>query len=85
LLDTGIDSEYVVVMKNEVAEFVADGKSALAKFIQRADANLGAGEEVLVVDESRNLLGTGRTLLNGREMVEFSRGVAITIRHSMRH
>ncbi len=85
LLDAGISQDYIVTMDNEVAEFVADGKSALAKFVKKVSMNLRAGEEVLVVDEDHKLLGTGRALLNGKEMIEFSRGVAVMIRHSLNH
>lgn len=83
LLEAGISQDYIVTMDNEVAEFVADGKSALAKFAKKASMDLRAGEEVLVVDEDRKLLGTGRALLNGKEMIEFNRGVAVMIRHSL--
>jgi len=85
LLNAGISQDYVVTIDNEVAEFVANGKSALAKFVKKASMNLRAGEEVLVVDETHRLLGTGRALLNGKEMTEFNRGVAVMIRHSLDH
>jgi len=83
LLKADISQDYIVTMDSEVAEFVADGKSALAKFVKKASMNLRAGEEVLVADEDHKLLGTGRALLNGKEMVEFDRGVAVIIRHSL--
>jgi 7-cyano-7-deazaguanine tRNA-ribosyltransferase len=82
LLDAGIDARYVVHIDSEVAEFVADGKSALAKFVRQASPDLRAGEEVLVCDEDSNLLGVGRALLTGPEMLDFDRGVAVNIRHS---
>jgi 7-cyano-7-deazaguanine tRNA-ribosyltransferase len=85
LLNAGINPEYVVTMDSEVAEFVAGGKSALAKFVKRADTNLRAGEEVLVVDESQKLLGTGKALLTGKEMMQLERGVAVSMRHSLNH
>lgn len=82
LLESGISSEYIVVMANDVADFVAEGKSALAKFVVECHDNLLAGEECLAVDESHDLLGVGRALLTGREMRVFQRGVAVNIRHS---
>ncbi|TFG30324.1 tRNA guanosine(15) transglycosylase TgtA [Candidatus Thorarchaeota archaeon] len=85
LLKMTIPEEYIVTMQDDVAEFVADGKSALAKFVKHASPNLRAGEEVLVVDEQHNLLGVGRALLSGLEMRAFSRGVAVAIRHSRKH
>ncbi|RDE13388.1 MAG: pseudouridine synthase, partial [Candidatus Thorarchaeota archaeon] len=85
LLSAGIDKDYIVTMDNEVAEFVADGKSALARFVKEAHENLRAGEEVLVVDEAGGLLATGKALLTGKEMMQFSRGAAVLIRHSLNH
>jgi predicted RNA-binding protein (TIGR00451 family) len=83
LLEANIAHEYVVTMDSEVAEFVAGGKSALAKFVKRADPDLRAGEEVLVVDEAQRLLGTGKALLTGKEMMQLKRGVAVAMRHSL--
>ncbi|MFW9868014.1 MAG: tRNA guanosine(15) transglycosylase TgtA [Candidatus Thorarchaeota archaeon] len=82
LLDQKLDSKYIVRIDDEVREFVANGKSALAKFIVHADPSLRAGEEVVVVDSSDTLLGLGKALLTGPEMIAFQRGVAVNIRHS---
>jgi 7-cyano-7-deazaguanine tRNA-ribosyltransferase len=82
LLEQGIESQYIVTIEDEVSEFVSAGKSALAKFITRASPNLLAGEEVLVVDGSGSLLGVGKALLSGNEMIAFQRGVAVNIRHA---
>ncbi|KXH76049.1 MAG: hypothetical protein AM326_07935 [Candidatus Thorarchaeota archaeon SMTZ-45] len=81
LLNVGIEDTYKVIIDSDVSEFVASGKSALAKFVKHANAALKAGEEVLVLDEAQDLLGTGRALMTGTEMTFFKRGVAVTIRH----
>ncbi len=81
LLRVRIDDTYQVIMDSDVSEFIASGKSALAKFVKLASPQLKAGEEVLVLDESQNLLGTGRALISGLEMISFNRGVAVAIRH----
>jgi len=81
LLRVGLDDTYQVVIDSDVSEFVATGKSALAKFVKKANSNLRAGEEVLVLDEVQNLLGTGRAQISGSEMIAFNRGVAVQIRH----
>ncbi|MHA2207985.1 MAG: tRNA guanosine(15) transglycosylase TgtA [Candidatus Thorarchaeota archaeon] len=81
LLQAGLNDTYKVVIDSDVSEFVASGKSALAKFIKNAAPELKAGEEVLVLDEEQNLLGTGRSQISGREMAAFNRGVAVQIRH----
>jgi predicted RNA-binding protein (TIGR00451 family) len=81
LLRVGLDDTYKVTIDSDVSEFVAAGKSALAKFVKNADSGLKAGEEVCVLDEVQNLLGTGKALISGQEMTTFNRGVAIQIRH----
>ncbi len=85
LLQYDIDKKYIVIMEKDASEFVANGKSALAKFVVRADSNLKAGEEVLITDEKGQLVGTGKALLSGNEMSAFSRGVAVFVRHSSTH
>ncbi|MFW9798994.1 MAG: tRNA guanosine(15) transglycosylase TgtA [Candidatus Thorarchaeota archaeon] len=82
LLDLGIVNDYIVTMDSSVAEFVSKGRSALAKFVKHASQNLVAGEEVLVTDEESNLIGVGRAVLDGDEMLAFKRGVAVATRHS---
>ncbi len=82
LMQHDIDDRFVVTMEKDAAEFVAKRKSALAKFVKDASSELKAGEEVLIVDEQRQLQGTGRALLSGSEMLAFDRGVAAIVRHS---
>ncbi|MFW9802496.1 MAG: tRNA guanosine(15) transglycosylase TgtA [Candidatus Thorarchaeota archaeon] len=82
LLRIGLNDTYKVVIDSDVSQFVANGKSALAKFVKIASTELNAGEEVLVLDEDQNLLATGRAQISGREMTSFNRGVAVQIRHS---
>jgi predicted RNA-binding protein (TIGR00451 family) len=85
LLQADLDDTYKVTMDSDVSEFVSAGKSALAKFVKHAESSLKAGEEVLVLDEVQNLLGTGRALISGDEMTTFNRGVAVVIRHPKKH
>jgi len=82
ILSAGVHEDYIVKMDEDAAEFVAKGKSALAKFVAHASLELRAGEEVLVVDTEGALLGVGKAILNGIEMMAFNRGVAVAIRHS---
>ncbi|MHA2601848.1 MAG: tRNA guanosine(15) transglycosylase TgtA [Candidatus Thorarchaeota archaeon SMTZ1-83] len=82
LLKLGISPDYIVTMDSSIAEFVAKGKSALAKFVKHASQSIIAGEEVLIVDEDSNLLGVGRAVLDGKEMLAFKRGAAVATRHS---
>ncbi|RDE14892.1 MAG: tRNA guanosine(15) transglycosylase TgtA [Candidatus Thorarchaeota archaeon] len=82
LLKSGLKDDYKVVVDDDAAPFVADGKSVMTKFVKWAGPHLMAGEEVLVVDSKGEFLGSGKAVLNGREMMAFRRGVAVIMRHS---
>jgi 7-cyano-7-deazaguanine tRNA-ribosyltransferase len=62
-------------------EFVREGKSVFAKFVADSDPEIRPYQEVIVVDEEDEFLGTGRALLNSKEMRSFKKGVAVKIRH----
>lgn len=71
---------YRVVMMEDAAEFVAQGKNAFAKHVIAADPGIRPGDEVLVVREGDDLLGTGEAALSGDEMMAFDYGVAVKVR-----
>ena len=70
-----------VVLSEEAVSFVKDGRSAFAKFVVACHRKIRGGDEVLVVDESDELLAVGEALLCAREMMEATRGVAVKVRH----
>ncbi|MEE8167958.1 MAG: tRNA guanosine(15) transglycosylase TgtA [Candidatus Hydrothermarchaeales archaeon] len=70
-----------VVVRDDITEFVRDGKSVFAKFVSMCDLKIRPYQEVLVVDKEDALLATGRAILNGREMLAFERGIAVKVRH----
>lgn len=69
-----------VTMCEEAVPFVSAGKTAFAKHVIDIDPELRAGEEVLVVDESDNLLATGQLILSPEEIHSIERGSAVDIR-----
>lgn len=71
---------YRVVIADEVAGFIAEGKNAFAKHIVTADPGIRAGDEVIVVSGEDEVLATGQALLSGKEMVAFDYGVAVKVR-----
>jgi len=79
-----LDERYKVVITEEAAPFVAEGRSAFAKHIIKADPGIRAGDEVLIVAPDGRLLAVGRAVLSGREMVVFKRGVAVKVRAGVR-
>jgi uncharacterized protein with predicted RNA binding PUA domain len=71
---------YRVVMNDDVAEFVGQGKNAFARHVTGADPSIRAGDEVIVVSSGDNLLATGEAILSGKEMLVFKYGVAVKVR-----
>ena len=82
LLRAGAGNDHTVIVEDDAVEFVAQGKSAMTGFVHSASPNLKAGDEALVMDNSGELLGVGKAVLDGSEMKAFKRGVAVVIRHS---
>lgn len=68
------------VIEESVAGVVAEGRNVFARHVLEADSGIRPGDEVIVVDEEDMLTAVGRALLNGEEMVAFSRGVAVKTR-----
>lgn len=74
--------EQRVVVNNEAAPFVAEGKNVFAKHVVLVHHEIRAGDEVLVVDEEDNLLATGKSILSAIEMQAFKKGKAVEVRDS---
>ncbi len=66
-----------------VGEFIRKGGNVFAKHVRSADPKIRPGEEVLVVDTRDRLLAVGRTFFNAKEMLSFTMGVAVKVRHGV--
>lgn len=73
-----------VFVSYEAAPFVADGRNVFSKHVIGCDENIRALDEVLVVDENDELLATGRAILSSHEMGVFKRGMAVSVRESIK-
>ena len=71
---------YRVVIREDVAEFVAMGKNAFAKHVIAADPEIRAGDDVLVVAGNDRLIACGGAQVSGTEMLAFNYGVAVKVR-----
>ncbi len=71
---------YRVVIRDDVAEFVAKGKNTFAKHVVAADPGIRAGDDVLVVAGGDRLLACGAASVSGTEMLAFNYGVAVRVR-----
>jgi uncharacterized protein with predicted RNA binding PUA domain len=68
-------------VRNDVSEFIADGGDVFAVHVVKVDAEVGAKDEAIVLDEDKHVLAVGRALLSSVEMTAFKTGVAIKVRH----
>lgn len=69
-----------VYVTQDSAEFNAKGKNVFAKFVIHVDPEIRPGDEVLIVDESDNLVAVGSAKLSAIEMLEFDVGIAVKVK-----
>ncbi len=72
-----------VTVRDDVAQFIADGGDVFAVHVVRVDGEVHARDEVIVVDEGGRVLAVGRALLSSSEMMAFKVGVAVKVRHGV--
>lgn len=70
-----------ITVQNGVSKYIAEGGDVFAVHIVRADSEIRAGDEVVVLDEVENVLAVGKALLSTAEMTAFKTGVAVKVRH----
>ena len=70
-----------VTVQNDVSEFIADGGDVFAAHVVKANEEVRAKDEVIIVDENNRVLAVGRALLSSAEMKAFKTGVAVKVRH----
>ena len=70
-----------IVVLDEVAEFIKKGKNVFAKHVVNAPMTLRPSQEVYVTDGHGTVLAVGKSVLSGRDMMHFDRGVAVKVRH----
>ena len=71
---------YRVVIRDDVAEFVAKGKNTFAKHVLAADPGIRAGDDVMVVAGGDRLIACGAAVVSGAEMLAFNYGAAVRVR-----
>jgi conserved protein with predicted RNA binding PUA domain len=77
----GGSTKCFVTVRNDVAEFIADGGDVFAVHVVKVDGEVRAEDEVIVLDEKGEVLAVGRAMLSSGEMRAFKRGVAVKVRH----
>jgi len=69
-----------VVVGEESAPFVHEGKNAFAKFVTGVDPAVRPGDEVCIVGPDDDLFGVGRATLAADAMADFETGMAVKTR-----
>lgn len=69
-----------VRVSDEAASFVEGGSDVFAKYIIDFDPEIRPGEEVIIINNSGEVIAVGKSVLSGMEMKSFSRGVAVKVR-----
>lgn len=69
-----------VTVKDDVSKFIAEGSDVFAVHVLKADDEIRPKDEVIVVNESGEVLAVGRAVLSGEEMKAFKTGVAVKVR-----
>ena len=70
----------LVVVQNDVADFIKAGGDVFAKHIVHADESIRPAEEAIVTNQEGVLLAAGKAVLSGHDMGFFKRGVAVRVR-----
>jgi uncharacterized protein with predicted RNA binding PUA domain len=70
-----------VTVQNDVAQYIAAGGDVFAVHVVKVDDEIGAKDEVIVLDEDRRVLAVGRAVLSSGEILAFKTGVAVKVRH----
>lgn len=71
----------LVTVRSDVAKFVAEGGDVFAVHVVKVDEQVHSKDEVIIADEKGRVVGVGRALLSGSEMLAFKTGVAVKVRH----
>ena len=72
-----------VYVNNNYAEFIKSGGNVFSKHVVMADPEIRPGDEVVVVDENGELIGVGRAIRPGWEMIYYNWGEAVRIREGV--
>jgi uncharacterized protein with predicted RNA binding PUA domain len=75
------EAKCFVTVQNGVSKYIAAGGDVFAVHVVNVDPEVGAKDEVIAIDQDRNVLAVGRAQLSSSEMLAFKVGVAVKVRH----
>jgi uncharacterized protein with predicted RNA binding PUA domain len=77
------EAKGLITLKNDVSQYIAAGGDVFAVHVVKVDDEIRTKDEVIIVDENRQLLAVGRTNLSALEIRAFKTGVAVKVRHGI--
>ena len=77
------EAKGLVMLQNDVSKYIAAGGDVFAVHVVHVDNEIRAKDEVLIVDEDRQLVAIGRAALSAPEIRAFKTGVAVKVRHGI--
>jgi len=73
-----------IVVQNDIAEFIAEGRNVFCKHVVDIDENLRPNDEVIIVNENDKLLAVGRLKIPVSYIKSFKSGVAVNVRRGIK-
>ena len=73
-----------VIVKNHVSPYIARGGDVFAVHVAAINEEVRAKDEIVVLNEERQVLAVGRTLLSSIEIRAFKTGIAVKVRHGIK-
>jgi uncharacterized protein with predicted RNA binding PUA domain len=77
------EAKGLITLKNDVAQYIAAGGDVFAVHVVQVDDEIRAKDEVIIIDENKQILAVGRTALSAPEIRAFKTGVAVKVRHGI--
>lgn len=69
-----------VIVKDDVLEFIEQGKNLFAKHVQEAGPEIRPGDEIIIRDSAGYVAAIGKAILTSTEMTSFKNGIAVKTR-----
>ena len=80
VVENSASARCLVTVRDDVSKFIAEGGDVFAAHVVKADDDIRAKDEAIVVDGKCKVLAVGRAVLSSEEMKAFKRGVAVKVR-----
>ena len=71
---------YTVRVRDDVVEYVEQGRNVFAKHVVDAGETIRPGDEVVVVDGGGEVVAVGKSKMNRGDMLSFKTGAAVRVR-----